>query len=254
MIVQAKKENPAFFLVTGDNFYEDGVKDIYDTQWKESYTDIYKELTTNYPWYVSLGNHDYRLNPQAEIDYHNVNKKWNMPGRYYTTVVKTKDGQKVRLICIDTSPWYTEYYSNAVMAGVKTQDTSAQRQWIETTLANAKEPWKIVFGHHPVYSAAKRGGTPELMKMLKPLLDKYKVQAYICGHDHNLQHNHPRDSYVDYFISGGGSEVKDNADFNKANFAASIAGFADFSIKGDSLLMNFIDKSGAVIYHYGRTK
>jgi tartrate-resistant acid phosphatase type 5 len=254
MKIQAKKLAPSFFLVTGDNFYDDGVKSIYDTQWKESYTNVYKELSTNYPWYVSLGNHDYRINPQAEIDYHAVNEKWNMPDRYYTTVLTTRDGQKIRLVCIDTSPWYTEYYNNPIMTGVKTQDTAAQRRWIDSTLAAATEPWKIVFGHHPVLSAAKRGGTPELINMLKPLLEKYHVQAYICGHDHNLQHNRPQNSYVDYFVSGGGSEVKDNASFTPAAFAESKLGFADFSIRGDSLWMRFIDKDGKIIYRYARSR
>ena len=254
MIDQAKNLKPSFIMLTGDNFYDDGVKDINDNHWKASFDDIYKELTKKYPWYVSLGNHDYRGNPQAQIDYHSVNKNWILPDRYYTTVVKTNDGQKVRLVCIDTSPWYSDYYTAKNMVGVKTQDTAAQRKWIETTLANAKEPWKIVFGHHPVYSAALRGGTPELEKMLAPLLEKYKVQAYICGHDHNLQHNHPANAYTDYFVSGGGSEVKDNPKFNKANFAESVAGFADVSIKGDSLFLKMIDKNGLVVYHYSRRK
>lgn len=254
MKTYAKTSNPSFCLVTGDNFYEDGVKDIYDDHWKTSFEDVYKPLTTAFPWYVSLGNHDYRGSPQAEIDYHTINTNWIMPDRYYTTVIETKDGQKVRLVCIDTSPFYADYYSAKNMTGVLTQDTVAQLHWIEKTLADAKEPWKIVFGHHPVYSAALRGGTPELISRLAPILEKYKVQAYICGHDHNLQHNHNENSYVDYFVSGGGSEVKDSIKFNPAKFAASIAGFADISIKGDSLFLNFIDKTGTVIYHYGRRK
>ena len=99
-----------------------------------------------------------------------------------------------------------------------------------------------------------RGGTPELEKMLAPLLEKYKVQAYICGHDHNLQHNHPENSYTDYFVSGGGSEVKDNPKLNKAKFAASLAGFADIRIKEDSLFMIFIDKDKSVVYQYARSR
>lgn len=254
MIQHAKKLKPSFVLLTGDNFYDDGVKNINDDHWKASYEEIYKGLTKKYPWYVSLGNHDYRGSVQAEIDYHTINKNWILPERYYTTVINTNDGQQVRLVCIDTSPWYSDYYTAGNMAAVKTQDTAAQRKWLETTLANAKEPWKIVFGHHPVYSAAIRGGTPELIEILAPLFEKYKVQAYVCGHDHNLQHIHPEKSYVDYFVSGAGSEVKDNPNFTKSNFAASVPGFADISIKGDSLILNFINKDGEVIYHYSRSK
>lgn len=253
MRIQARKFNPAFILSMGDNFYEDGVTSITDTHWKESYNDIYKELT-GIDWYVTLGNHDYRGSVQAEIDYHSVNPHWNMPDRYYTTVINSADGQKIRLICIDTSPYYKDYYTNPKMTAVKTQDTAAQRRWLETTLANAKEPWKFVFGHHPAYSAALRGGTPDLLAMLKPLMDKYHVQAYICGHDHNLQHNRPTGSYTDYFVSGAGSEVKDGNTFNPALFAASTPGFGDITLQHDSLYLNFINENGKIIYHYARSK
>ena len=254
MIVQAKKYDPAFIMLTGDNFYDDGVANTADKHWKASYENIYKELTKNYQWLVCLGNHDYRGSVQAQIDYHLINKNWILPSRYYTKVVETKDHQKVRLICIDTSPYYSEYYSLKTMTAVKMQDTALQRKWIDSTLAASKEPWKIVFGHHPVYSAAKRGGTPELVKMLEPMLEKYHVQAYICGHDHNLQHTHSPKGDVDYFISGGGSEVKDSPVFTKSNFAESKAGFADVTIKADSLFINYIDKDGNVLYKFGRGK
>ena len=255
MIVQSKKLNVQFLVAVGDNFYDDGVQSVTDTHWAESYTNVYKELATNTDWYVALGNHDYRGKPEAELAYHTVNPRWNMPSRYYSEVVTTADGQKVLLLFIDTNPFVKDYYAKNNMPEIKIQDTAAQLVWIEKTLAESKETWKFVIGHHPVFSSStKHGNTVELVEILKPLLDKYHVQAYIAGHDHDLQHNQPDGSNVDYLVSGAASEIRDAATYETTKFSASVSGFVDMSIKGDSLLVNFIDKDGRVIYHYNRRK
>ena len=63
-----------------------------------------------------------------------------------------------------------------------------QDMWLEDTLQKSTADWLFVCGHHPVYSAGRHGPTPRLVNQLRPLLEKYKVAAYFCGHDHNLQH------------------------------------------------------------------
>ena len=255
MIVQAKKLHPNFIITVGDNFYEEGVSSITDSHWDSSFNNIYKELTFKYNWYVTLGNHDYRGNPEAEINYHKVNSHWILPSRYYTEVFETPDHQKVRFLFIDTDPFYTDYYSDKRMPEIKLQDTAAQRKWIIKTLEEATEPWKIVVGHHPVYSSSStKGNTPELLNMLSPILEKYGVQAYICGHNHDFQHNHPQKGKVDYIVSGAGSEEKETGKFVHTIFSQNIGGFTDISINNDSLAVTFIDKNGNVIYTFSRHK
>ena len=45
----------------------------------------------------------------------------------------------------------------------------------------------------------------DLLPTLEPILEKHGVQAYFCGHEHNLQYLHQQNSSVHYVITGGGS-------------------------------------------------
>lgn len=45
----------------------------------------------------------------------------------------------------------------------------------------------FVGGHHPVYSVGSHGPTACIVSKVLPLLYKYHVNAYFCGHDHDLQ-------------------------------------------------------------------
>lgn len=66
-----------------------------------------------------------------------------------------------------------------------------QLKYIETQLKQAavEQPtWLIVVGHYPVYSAGEHGDNAELKAYLQPLLEKYNVDAYFCGHDHISEH------------------------------------------------------------------
>lgn len=41
--------------------------------------------------------------------------------------------------------------------------TSVQAQWLQSRLAAATEPWKLVYGHHAPYSSSsRRSSTPAL--------------------------------------------------------------------------------------------
>jgi predicted phosphodiesterase len=59
-----------------------------------------------------------------------------------------------------------------------------QARWLDGVLKHNPNRWTIVIFHHPVYSSALRRDNRKLRKHWKPLLDKYRVDLVLQGHDH----------------------------------------------------------------------
>ena len=255
MGINAKAFKPAFIVATGDNFYPGGVRSTRDYNWVASFEEIYTAHALQTDWYVVLGNHDYRGNPQAEIDYTQIDRRWNMPARYYTETffIGGDSTQGVLLVFIDTTPLITEYYETPEHH-VNAADTAAQRIWLEKTLQGAPSyiKWKLVVGHHPLWTGGGRMKAPEvaeLKSLLRPIFEKYHVNAYICGHEHSLQYIKPQ-GFTHYFVSGAGSETTPVIVHpDGGQFAKSINGFMDFTVTSDQLEMNAISFLGDSLYN-----
>jgi tartrate-resistant acid phosphatase type 5 len=197
-----------------------------------------------------LGNHDYLSNPQAQVDYSKISARWRMTDRYYAQTFFL-NGARAKFIFLDTDPiekfqkgeQYTEKYPDGI---------DKQLNWLKRELADSTCNIKIVVGHHPLYTGGWRRDRPETQKLkelLEPIFEQYKVQAYIAGHEHHLEHTKPAKVYTHHFISGGGSEARVTQQHpNGGQFAAGTQGFAVFSLSADKLLVQFIDHKETVIY------
>ena len=99
----AEQVEPKFIISTGDNFYPSGVRSIMDPHWKASFEDIYPQHSLQGDWYIVLGNHDYKGNPDAQIEYSTISRRWNMPSRYFSKtfgISKSQSAQFIFMICI----------------------------------------------------------------------------------------------------------------------------------------------------------
>jgi tartrate-resistant acid phosphatase type 5 len=248
MGIACRDARASFVISVGDNFYEDGVASLDDPHWQKSFEEVYLFTPLQVPWYVILGNHDYHVDPQSQLDYGQTHPRWNMPDRYYAKVLPIGSLTTAEFFFIDTSPMIEEYKKDAKMAPhIATQDVDAQLKWLDKALAASRAGWKIVVGHHPIYSAGfGHGDQQEMINLVLPILEKNKVHAYFCGHDHDLQHLKGGD--VDMFLSGGGSEHRPVGTSDESQFAAGISGFAMASLSADALQVRFIDNKGNVLH------
>lgn len=236
-----------FIVTTGDNFYESGVVSTTDPHWKGSFEDIYNKPGQQLPWYVILGNHDYRGNPAAEILYATSSSRWKMPARYYALKKNIDPSTTALLVFTDTSPFVNEYYG-AGMSDLERQDTASQIQWITNTLEGSNDEWKLVFGHHPVFSVGAHGNTGELVQRFRPLFIQTATDFYISGHDHSLQQLQDPQSKIEYLVSGAGSESTSvNPDIN-THFARAVPGFLVMTLYARKAQYYFYDYKGVLLY------
>ena len=99
----AENEDFEAVLALGDVHHYMGIESISDPLWMTNFELVYSHPELQIPWYPILGNHEYRGNTQAVIDYSEVSRRWEMEGRYYSKVFED-DGVSVRIVFIDTVP------------------------------------------------------------------------------------------------------------------------------------------------------
>ena len=247
MTAAARKLNPQFIISVGDNFYEDGVQSVADPHWRQSFEAVYPDPALQVPWYCILGNHDYHADCDAQIAYGQVSPRWHMPARYYLQSHRIDADTTADFFFLDTTPMVKSYYQQAKTRDhVASQDVPRQLAWFKDRLATSTAQWKIVFGHHPIYSGGGHGDTPELISDVLPLLQAHQVQAYFNGHDHDLQHLMAGD--VNLFDSGAGSQHTPTIFTKRSKFAKSCSGFTTISLHADKMNVRMINDEGALVY------
>lgn len=216
-------------IAAGDVHHFEGVRSVNDPLWMTNYELIYSHPELMIPWYAILGNHEYRGNTQAVIDYSAVSARWNVPDRYYTFAMEN-DGVTVRFVMVDTAPLLdkyredTEKYPDACK-----QDMNKQLAWIDSVLTAAKEDWVLVVGHHPIYAETGKDDSErlDLQKRLDSVLRKHKnVDMYLCGHIHNFQHIRKADSNIDYVVNTSGSLSRKVKPVDGTKFCSGETGFS----------------------------
>jgi 3',5'-cyclic AMP phosphodiesterase CpdA len=80
--------------------------------------------------------------------------------------------------------YYIDYQGLRVIALDSNRVTPEQTAWLEDVLKNNPNKWTILTFHHPVLSAAKGRDNQALRDTWKPIIDKYKVDMVLNGHDH----------------------------------------------------------------------
>ena len=218
-MVKARRQFPFdLVLMVGDNFYGAQRPSDLVVKFERPYKPL---LDVGVTFHAALGNHD---EPDS-VNYPPL----NMGGQRYYSFVRGN----VRFVVLDTNSLEPR-----------------QLQWLETTLQESREAWKISYFHHPLYSnAGRHGASIDLRVRLEPLLMKYGVNVVFSGHDHVYERLEPQNG-ITYFVCGSGGKLRKGDLVPSATTAAGFDGDQVFTlVEVDAAELHFetISRAGATV-------
>lgn len=256
--VQGLGIKPEWLMLLGDNFYKATKGGFTPTseRWKAGFEDMYPKSLCAGPCPAVLGNHDYHDNPsgeQVQLAYAKGDTRWRMPAKWYRLDFPKKNPLATFLF-LDTNLKTIsggKSKKGVEQAHLPAEEEAAQWAWLEKQLASKRAPFTIVVGHHPVFSNGIHGDQKELVEKLEPMLEKAGVHAYMCGHDHDLQHLEMEGRKTSYVLSGGGgARAYPILSLRKAPYASSVYGFTHLQINAQRLLFRHVDANGKQVHAF----
>ncbi|MBM5807429.1 MAG: metallophosphoesterase [Cyanobacteria bacterium M_surface_10_m2_179] len=216
------RQRPVDLVVLGgDNIYPSGDMALIGATFQRPYAEL---LAAKVPFHAVLGNHDIRTdNGDPQVAY----KPFGMKGRFYN--LRRGD---LELFMLDTN-------NNA--------DWARQLSWLRSALAGSTAPWKVVVGHHPIYSSGYYGNSSDLRGKIGALMQRYGVQLYINGHEHNYERSRPIDGITYLVVGGGGAALRPILPTDQSARAVSAYSFAEIEASPKELSVAAWNSSGQLI-------
>ena len=211
---------PRFVITTGDNIYGFplGFMTLHsgnrDQDWQSRFFEPYRPLLRSIPFYPSLGNHDGDQTENAGdlgVYLDNFFFPADPPARYYQFSI----GGLADFFALDSTN----------QTGSAAGPQSEQFIWLSKALEASRAKWKIVYFHHPPYTAGPLHGAS--LRMLQHWVDLFQrsgVQMVFNGHEHNFQY--ARHEGIHYFVTGAGGELR-TGDIARKLEAAGVEAFAN---------------------------
>lgn len=246
-----------FVVAAGDVHHFEGVRSVSDPLWMTNYELIYAHPDLMIPWYPVCGNHEYRGNTQAPVDYSKVSARWNMPSKYYTFTAE-EDSTVIRIVMLDTTPLIDKYRKNTEKyPDASESDWKVQTEWLDSVLTSATEDWVIVVGHHPIYAYTDKSESEreDMQERVNSILLKHEhVDMYLCGHIHTFQHIRKEGCDIDYIVNSSASLSRDVQPIDGTVFCSPKEGYSLLTADKHELDLYMIDAHGNVLHKVTRRK
>lgn len=245
-------------LLLGDNFYgptKDGLT-VDSKRWRTDVEEMYPSAVFPEPQYVVLGNHDYHDNVGGQDVQLAYSKKpgvrWKMPAKWY----RQDFGGVLTVIFLDsnlpTVSGAKDKKSGKARPSLTADEAKEQMTWLKAELSKPRLPFTLVVAHHPIYSNGDHGDTKALVAEWEPLLQEHHVHAYLCGHDHDLQHLEVEGKFTSHILSGGGGAKTRKLEHpeRKMPYGKDVHGFTHITVKADALIFAHHGVDGTLLHRF----
>lgn len=182
--------NTDVWLLLGDNAYNGGLDNEYQSNFYNIYKDKMLKQTVLWP---APGNHDYNSSSTRQNDH-------AIP---YYDMFSLPTNAQVGGVASGTEAFYSYNYANIHFIALdsygkesnsyRLYDTlGPQAVWVKQDLAANTQKWTVVYWHHPPYTMGSHNSDTEseLISMRQNfirILERYKVDLILCGHSHSYE-------------------------------------------------------------------
>lgn len=85
---------------------------------------------------------------------------------------------------LEETVYFLDYQGARIISLNSNERHEDQVPWLRRVLAENPQRWTIITFHHPVFSPARGRDNARLRELWKPVLDEFRVDLVLTGHDH----------------------------------------------------------------------
>ncbi len=212
-------------LMLGDNIYGGtfnqggGNKSDFEKKFDRPYAEL---LRRGVVFRATLGNHDMQTRDGRDVVESYDRFHIERPEGYYSFAAgKWVPGMgDVRLGEEGKARPLVEFFVLNTVRLEKDKRDPEQLAWLKQALKESRARWRIIYGHHPLYSTGKRHGADEKLRAkLEPILlgespaagaaglGGGRVQVVFAGHDH-IYERFKGQKGIAYFVCGASGKLR----------------------------------------------
>ena len=206
-----------------------GVQSINDPELQESFLTPFKPfLETEIPFYLTVGNHDYKGDPAVYLE---VAKDY--PSIYHPKNFYTKQFGKLCFFALDTTIFDKLYYF---------YKRGGQIRWLKEEVERLKNQcvFSIAVAHHPLFSSGDRDrANPQLAIFLENYVFG-TFDIYITGHNHVLADEGDHKKTLQLISATGALPGGSPLETDKGKFNIETPGYLKMTIDDNTARYEFV--------------
>lgn len=229
MVVEALANSDCSMVWHLGDITQLGVQSINDPELQDSFLTPFKPfLETEIPFYLTVGNHDYKGDPAVYLE---VAKDY--PSIYHPSNFYTKQFGKLCFFALDTTIFDKLYYF---------YKRGSQIRWLAEEVERMKDQceFSIAVAHHPLFSSGDRDrANPQLAIFLENYVFG-TFDIYITGHNHVLADEGDHKKTLQLISATGALPGGSPLETDKGKFNIETPGYLRMTIDGNTARYEFI--------------
>ena len=229
MVVEALANSDCSMVWHLGDITQLGVQSINDPELQDSFLTPFKPfLETEIPFYLTVGNHDYKGDPAVYLE---VAKDY--PSIYHPSNFYIKQFGKLCFFALDTTIFDKLYYF---------YKRGSQIRWLAEEVERMKDQceFSVAVAHHPLFSSGDRDrANPQLAIFLENYVFG-TFDIYITGHNHVMADEGDHKKTLQLISATGALPGGSPLETDKGKFNIETPGYLRMTIDGNTARYEFI--------------